>query len=294
MRRVKHLVDSDESAKVLVFSTWQDLLDVVAHALVANGVPFACCQGKGFTQSVRDFQAGHLQAGPSGRSSRCCPAPVVWLAVQAACWRLKLRLGPRPAHNSRDAPPNVKSCEPRCAANASGSQLCAAARGCTRSGCRPCHAAHTQAALLRRFSCSSAPEGPLRGTQGWEVGAHHAGRRHPGAAAAHAPGQQRAQLDPGAARGAGGAPAGPRCASAGCRPRPPHRADPPHPGGPGPMPLQGSAVVAVMSPRIESAPWVQGNGQRLASSCSCESLLCTGSRCFADADAAGRRCTTLW
>ena len=62
MRRVRHLTEHHPSTKVLIFSTWQDLLDVVAHALSVNGVPFAASKGRSFTQSVRDFQAGALQA----------------------------------------------------------------------------------------------------------------------------------------------------------------------------------------------------------------------------------------
>ena len=61
MRRVRHLTEQHPSTKVLIFSTWQDLLDVVAHALSVNGVPFAASKGRSFTQSVRDFQAGALQ-----------------------------------------------------------------------------------------------------------------------------------------------------------------------------------------------------------------------------------------
>ena len=70
MRRVKRLTGSDPSVKVLIFSTWQDLLDVVAHALAANAVPFAACQGRSFAESVRDFQAGQIQPAAPGRQNR--------------------------------------------------------------------------------------------------------------------------------------------------------------------------------------------------------------------------------
>ena len=62
VRRIRHLTSADEDTKVLVFSTWQDLLDVVAHALTANGVPFAACEGRTLAQSVRDFQAGEAKS----------------------------------------------------------------------------------------------------------------------------------------------------------------------------------------------------------------------------------------
>ena len=70
VRRIVHLTSADADTKVLVFSTWQDLLDVVAHALAANGVPFAACQGRTLAQSVRDFQAGAVQTS-AGAKGRC-------------------------------------------------------------------------------------------------------------------------------------------------------------------------------------------------------------------------------
>ena len=74
VRRVRHLTERDPGTKVLVFSTWQDLLDVVAHALAVNAVPFAASKGRGFTQSVRDFQAGALQGQLGGKRARLHPA----------------------------------------------------------------------------------------------------------------------------------------------------------------------------------------------------------------------------
>ncbi|KAG2482055.1 hypothetical protein HYH03_018991 [Edaphochlamys debaryana] len=47
VRRVKFVLGQDPAAKVLVFSGWADLLDLVGAALGANGVPHALARGRG-------------------------------------------------------------------------------------------------------------------------------------------------------------------------------------------------------------------------------------------------------
>ena len=73
VRRIKHLMQKDAAAKVLVFSSWQDVLELVSHALQTNKMPYAYARGrKAFDTAVADFK----QAG-SGQ----CPAVQILLLL---------------------------------------------------------------------------------------------------------------------------------------------------------------------------------------------------------------------
>ena len=57
MRRIKHLLHQDAAAKILVFSSWQDVLELVSHALHTNKLPYAYARGrKAFDSAVADFK----------------------------------------------------------------------------------------------------------------------------------------------------------------------------------------------------------------------------------------------
>ncbi|KAL0055911.1 hypothetical protein WJX82_005648 [Trebouxia sp. C0006] len=57
VRRIKHLMHQDAAAKVLVFSSWQDVLELVSHALQTNKMPYAYARGrKAFDAAVADFK----------------------------------------------------------------------------------------------------------------------------------------------------------------------------------------------------------------------------------------------
>lgn len=45
LRRLKVLLAGGPEVKVLVFSTWVDVLELLAHGLSANGMPFAYAKG---------------------------------------------------------------------------------------------------------------------------------------------------------------------------------------------------------------------------------------------------------
>jgi len=58
VRRVLHLLSADPSARILVFTQWADLLDILAHALRRNGVAPAQARGRqGFVRAVEEFKA---------------------------------------------------------------------------------------------------------------------------------------------------------------------------------------------------------------------------------------------
>ena len=57
VRRIKHLMHQDAAAKVLVFSSWQDVLELVSHALQTNKMPYAYArERKAFDAAVADFK----------------------------------------------------------------------------------------------------------------------------------------------------------------------------------------------------------------------------------------------
>ena len=58
VRRIKWLTSVDVTSKLLVFSTWQDVLEVIAHALRANRLPFAHARGrKAMEVAIKQFKA---------------------------------------------------------------------------------------------------------------------------------------------------------------------------------------------------------------------------------------------
>lgn len=44
-RRILWIKSTDPEAKVLVFSSWNDVLDVLEHAFIANGITFIRMKG---------------------------------------------------------------------------------------------------------------------------------------------------------------------------------------------------------------------------------------------------------
>ena len=57
VRRIKHLFRQSAAAKILVFSSWQDVLELVSHALKTNKLPYAYARGrKAFDSAVADFK----------------------------------------------------------------------------------------------------------------------------------------------------------------------------------------------------------------------------------------------
>ena len=61
LRRVIRLTQGDPQAKLLIFSSWSDVLELVAHALQANELPFAYAHGrKGFDAAIACFK-GNIQ-----------------------------------------------------------------------------------------------------------------------------------------------------------------------------------------------------------------------------------------
>lgn len=67
MRRIKHLLRQDPAVKVLVFSSWQDVLELVSHALQTNKLPYAYARGrKAFDKAIADFkQPSSAEGGKS-------------------------------------------------------------------------------------------------------------------------------------------------------------------------------------------------------------------------------------
>ena len=62
MRRILWLL-RDATAKVLVFSTWVDVIDLMAHALGANGVRFAYPRSQ--AKFSRELAAFRSSAAPA-------------------------------------------------------------------------------------------------------------------------------------------------------------------------------------------------------------------------------------
>jgi E3 ubiquitin-protein ligase SHPRH len=76
VRRLLLLLQLDPGNKVIVFSSWLDVLDILSHALTANGICHAFGRGKkGFLQALEQFKgcavaAAELQAAArAGRSA---------------------------------------------------------------------------------------------------------------------------------------------------------------------------------------------------------------------------------
>jgi E3 ubiquitin-protein ligase SHPRH len=55
VRRILWVKAKDPNAKVLLFSEWQDVLDVVEHALTANHITFARIKERGSTTPLSFF-----------------------------------------------------------------------------------------------------------------------------------------------------------------------------------------------------------------------------------------------
>jgi E3 ubiquitin-protein ligase SHPRH len=47
IRRILKITSTDATAKVLVFSSWNDVLDVLEHSLAANNISYARMKGGG-------------------------------------------------------------------------------------------------------------------------------------------------------------------------------------------------------------------------------------------------------
>eukprot|EP00850_Spirogloea_muscicola_P023159 SM000333S12561 [mRNA] locus=s333:34643:42565:- [translate_table: standard] len=81
VRRVKWLLATDSGAKVLIFSTWHEVLDVVQHALQANTISLARVKGRrDLDLAIRHFQGkgGNKLAedNKSGGNVSCLLLPV--------------------------------------------------------------------------------------------------------------------------------------------------------------------------------------------------------------------------
>ncbi|KAK9844145.1 hypothetical protein WJX81_005910 [Elliptochloris bilobata] len=58
VRRVLAITRSDASSRLLVFSQWADVLELLAHALQANSVPFALARGRrALEDAIAQFRA---------------------------------------------------------------------------------------------------------------------------------------------------------------------------------------------------------------------------------------------
>lgn len=58
----------DPTAKILIFSTWADVLDLTAHALSLNSVPYAYSTGsKKFGAELKRFRSSQPAADPADR-----------------------------------------------------------------------------------------------------------------------------------------------------------------------------------------------------------------------------------
>lgn len=67
IRRIRRLTTADQGNKVLVFSTWQDVLEVIAHALRTNRLPFAYARGRQSMQAaIRQFKAANASGSKGG------------------------------------------------------------------------------------------------------------------------------------------------------------------------------------------------------------------------------------
>ena len=70
LRRVLWLI-RDPTAKLLIFSTWADVLDLMAHALGSNSVPYAYSTGsKKFGAEMTRFRFSQPSSESAGRCER--------------------------------------------------------------------------------------------------------------------------------------------------------------------------------------------------------------------------------
>lgn len=62
-------MQKDTAAKVLVFSSWQDVLELVSHALQTNKMPFAYARGrKTFDSAVAEFKQTQSSSNSNSQS----------------------------------------------------------------------------------------------------------------------------------------------------------------------------------------------------------------------------------
>ncbi|KAF6256727.1 P-loop containing nucleoside triphosphate hydrolase protein, partial [Scenedesmus sp. NREL 46B-D3] len=81
VRRLLLLLQLDPAHKVIVFSSWLDVLDILSHALTINGVLHAFGRGrKGFLQALEHPAAA---AGAAGAGGACHARPRVLLMLVA-------------------------------------------------------------------------------------------------------------------------------------------------------------------------------------------------------------------
>lgn len=70
VRRLLLLLQLDPGNKVIVFSSWPDVLDILRHALSANGIDHAFGRGrKGFLQALEQFKGSAVSAADAGMAA---------------------------------------------------------------------------------------------------------------------------------------------------------------------------------------------------------------------------------
>jgi hypothetical protein len=75
VRRILFLLRSDAQARVLLFTQWADLADIIGHALRANGVEPATGRGRqGFVRAVEEFKAAAKAGAADGFCGGAVPA----------------------------------------------------------------------------------------------------------------------------------------------------------------------------------------------------------------------------
>jgi len=75
VRRVMAILQSDENARILIFSSWKDSLELVSHALTRNAVPYIYPRGSNhFDAAVARFQNIDDQGAGSGSAKASAPA----------------------------------------------------------------------------------------------------------------------------------------------------------------------------------------------------------------------------
>ena len=89
MRRIKWLISQDPTAGILVFSSWGDVLELLAHALQANQVPYAYARTrKALDAAIANFcKSARGEDGPAGKSS---PVQTLLLPVKQGANGLNL------------------------------------------------------------------------------------------------------------------------------------------------------------------------------------------------------------
>ena len=96
VRRIKWLLQKDPSAKVLVFSSWQDVLELVSHALQTNSLPFAYAKGRhAFDHAVSRFKQPLHPASPA-QQGQAADLQILLLLIKQGANGLNLT-GPAPS-----------------------------------------------------------------------------------------------------------------------------------------------------------------------------------------------------